>query len=63
MEQWSKINDLFRLLTKNLDDYDEKPMRIKSNLYKELPLNKTITNSMHDNSISAVFHQNNKYFP
>ena len=48
MQQWSKVNDLIKLLTKNLDDYDEKPMRMKSNLYKELPLNKTIKNSLHD---------------
>ena len=62
MELWSKIKDLFRLLTKNIDDYDEKPMEITSNLYEELPLNKTIKNFLHDNSISAVFHKNNKYF-
>ena len=41
-ELWIKIRDLVRLITKNLDDHDEKYMKIKFNKDDELPLNKTI---------------------
>ena len=41
-ELWSKIKDLIRLITKNLDDYDEKHMKFNFNSDDELPLNKTI---------------------
>ena len=37
-----KIRDLIRSITKNLDDYDEKYMKIKFNSDDKLPLNKTI---------------------
>ena len=30
-ELWSKIKDLFRSITKNSDDYDEKYLKIKFN--------------------------------
>ena len=40
-ELWSKTWDLIRPITKNSDDYDEKSMKIKSNLDDELNLNKT----------------------
>ena len=39
-ELWSKIRDLFRLITKNSDNYDEKRMKIKFNSDHELLLNK-----------------------
>ena len=39
---WNKIRDLIRSITKNLDAYDEKYMKIKFNSDYELPLNKTI---------------------
>ena len=39
---WNKIRDLIRSITKNLDAYDEKYMKIKFNSDDELPLNKTI---------------------
>ena len=41
-ELWIKIRDLIRSITKNLDDYDEKYMKINFNLDGELPLNKMI---------------------
>ena len=41
-ELWSKIKDLIRLITKNLDDYDEKYMKFNFNSDDELSLNKTI---------------------
>ena len=34
-----KTRDLIRSITKNLDDYDEKYMKIKFNFDNELPLN------------------------
>ena len=39
-ELW--IRDSIRPITKTLDDYNEKYMKIKYNLDDELPLNKTI---------------------
>ena len=41
-ELWSKIRDLIGSVAKNLDDYDEKCMKIKLNLDDELPLNKVV---------------------
>ena len=38
----SEIRDLFRLMTKKSDDYDEKYIKIGFNSDDELPLNKTI---------------------
>ena len=39
---WIKIKDLFRLVTKKLDDYDKKHTKIKLDSEDKLPLNKTI---------------------
>ena len=36
------IRDLIRSITRNSDDYDEKSMKIKSNLDDKLPQNKRI---------------------
>ena len=36
------IRDLIRSITRNSDGYDEKNMKIKSNLDDKLPLNKRI---------------------
>ena len=41
-ELWIKIRDFISLITKNLDDYNEKYMKIKFNSNDELSLNKTI---------------------
>ena len=41
-ERWSKIRGLIRPITKNLDDYDEKYMKLKSNSDDELPVNEAI---------------------
>ena len=41
-ELWSKIRDLIRSIAKNLDDYDEKYMKIKFNSDDQLALNKMI---------------------
>ena len=39
---WIKIRDLIRSITKNLDDYYEKYMKVKIDSDNELLLNKTI---------------------
>ena len=39
-KMWIEIRDLIRWMTKNLDDYDKKYMKLKFNLDDELPLNK-----------------------
>ena len=49
-ELWSKIRDLIKSITKNSDDYDKKYIKVKFNSDDELPLNKTIEISYHDNS-------------
>ena len=39
---WSKIRNLIRSITNNLDDYNEKYMKIKFNSDDDLPLNKML---------------------
>ena len=62
-ELWIKIRDLIRSITKNLDDFDEKYMKIKFDLDSNLPLNKTIETPVVTIVVRAVFHENNKYYP
>ena len=62
-ELWSKIKDFIRSITKNIDDYDEKYMKIKFNLDYELPLNKTIEIHSMIIVVRAVFYENNKNCP
>ena len=57
------IKDLFRSMTKDSDDYDEKYMKIKFNSDDELPLNKMTEIPSMIIVIRAVFHENNKYSP
>ena len=58
-EMQSKIRDLIRSITNNLDDYDKKYMKTKFNSNDDLPLNKTleIRNMM---VVRPVFHESNK---
>ena len=60
---WTKIKDLIRSITKNLDDYDEKYMKSKFDSDNNLPLDKTIESSIVTIGIKAVFLENNKYCP
>ena len=62
-ELWSKIRDLIRSVTKNLDDFDEKCMKIKFNSDDKLHLNKMIEIPSMVVVSRAVFHYNNKYYP
>ena len=62
-ELWIKIRDLIRSITKNVDDYDEKCMKVKFNSDDNLPLNKTIENLIVTKVVRAVLHENNKYYP
>ena len=59
-EVWSKIRDLIRLISKNLDDYDIKYVKIKFNSDDKLPLNKTIEILSMIIVVRAVFLENNK---
>ena len=60
-EVWIKIRDLIRSITKNLDDYDEKYIKIKFDSADELPLNKIIEIPIMTIAVRAVV--NNKYYP
>ena len=61
-ELWSKTRDLIRdFITKNWDD--EKHMKIKFNLYNNLPLNKTIEILTMEIVVRPDFHENKKYYP
>ena len=62
-ELWIKIKGLTRSITKNLDDYDEKYMKIKINSDDELPLNKAIEIPSMTIVVRAIFLENNKYYP
>ena len=62
-EQWIKIRDLIRSVTKISDDYDEKFMKKKFHSDDELPLNETIKISVMVIVARALFHENNKYYP
>ena len=62
-ELWIKIRDLIRSITKNLDDYDEKHMKIKFDSDDNLSLNKTIQILIVTIVIRAVFLENNRYYP
>ena len=61
-ELWSKIKDLIRSITKNLDDYDGNYMKIKFNSDDKLHLNKTIEFPSMIIVARAVFHDNGKYY-
>ena len=56
-----KIRDLIRSITKNLDDYDEKYLKIKFDSDVNLSLNKAIEIPIVTIVVPAVFHENNKY--
>ena len=62
-ELWSKIRDLIRTIAKNLDDCDEKFMKIKFTSDDESPPFKTIEISKMIIVARAIFLENNKYYP
>ena len=62
-ELWNKTKDLIISITKNSDDCDEKYMKIKFNADDELFLNKMIEICSMIIVFTAVFHENNKYYP
>ena len=61
-ELWIKTRGLINSITRNLDDYDEKYMKIKFHWNDNLPLNKTIGILIVIIVIRAVFHKNNIYY-
>ena len=58
-----KIRDWIRSITKNVDDYDEKYMKIKFNSDDNLPLSKIIEIPTIEIVTGAIFLENNKYYP
>ena len=60
---WIKIGDLIRSITKNLNDYDKKYIKIKFDSDENLPLNKIIKILIVAIAVRTVFHENNKYYP
>ena len=60
---WIKIRDAIRSITKNVDDYDEKYVKIKFDSDHNLPLNKTIEIPIVTIVVRAVFNENIKYYP
>ena len=58
----NKIRDLITSITKSLDDYDEKYMKIKFDSDDNLPLNKTVEIPLMTLIVRAIFHEN-KYYP
>ena len=62
-ELWSKIRELIRSVTKNLDDYDENNMKIKFNFDDKLLLNRKVEIPTITIVVRAVFHENNKRYP
>ena len=62
-ELWIKIRDIIRSITKGLDYYDEKYVKIKLDSDDNLPLNKSIEIPLVATVVRAVFHENNKYYP
>ena len=57
-----KIRNLIRPITRNLDDYGEKYMKIKFNSDDVLPLNKMIEIPTIAIVVRAIFLENNKYY-
>ena len=62
-ELWSKIRDLIRSITKISDDFHKRYMKTKFNSDDKLPPNKAIEIPIMTIVVSAVFHENNKYYP
>ena len=54
---------MIRSIAKNLDDYDEKYMRIKFDSDDELLLNKMVEILIETIVVKAVFQENSKYYP
>ena len=62
-ELWNKIKDIIRSKTNNSDNYDKKYMKIKVNSDYDLPLNKTLGLCNMIIVVTAVFHEDNNYYP
>ena len=61
-EVWSKIRDLIRSITNNLDNYDKKYMKIKFNSDYDLPSKKTLKLQNMIIVVRSVFYDGNKYY-
>ena len=57
-----KIRDLIRSMAKNLNDQDEKYIKMKFDSDDELPLNKIVEIPIMTTVVRAVFLENKKYY-
>ena len=60
---WKKIWDLIRSITKNLDDCNEKYIKLKFNSNEKLSLNETKEIPSMIIVVRAIIYENNKYYP
>ena len=60
-EMWIKIRNLIRSITKHLNDWDKKYIKIKFDSDDELPLNKTVEIPILTIAVRTVFLENDKY--
>ena len=60
---WKKIWDLIRSITKNLDDCNEKYIKLKFNSNEKLSLNETKEIPSMIIVVRAINYENNKYYP
>ena len=60
---WNRIRYLIGSISKNSDDYDEKYLKIKPDLYDILALNKTIEIPIVTIVVRAIFYEDNKCYP
>ena len=57
------LDQIIRSETNNLDDYDEKYVKIKFNLDDDLPLNKNLELDNMIIVVRVVFHEDSIYYP
>ena len=60
---WNRIRYLIGSISKNSDDYDEKYLKIRPDLYDILALNKTIEIPIVTIVVRAIFYEDNKCYP
>ena len=60
---WNEIRDSVRSVTKKLDDYGGKYIKIRCYSDDKLTLNKTIKVPVMVLIVRAIFYENNKYYP
>ena len=60
---WFKTRNFVRSITRNLNDSNEKYIKIKLDPDEKFPLNKAVEVPIVTTVVWFVFHENNKYYP